>query len=39
MVDQMVSVPRSAITSEIGKCDTAELEAVADAMRCWLGLD
>jgi mRNA interferase MazF len=39
MIDKIVSVPRSAITAEIGRCDTAELEAADDALRCWLGLD
>jgi mRNA-degrading endonuclease toxin of MazEF toxin-antitoxin module len=39
MVDKIVSVPRSAITAEIGKCDTAELEAAEDALRRWLGLE
>jgi mRNA interferase MazF len=39
MVDKIVSVPRAAITSEIGRCDTAELEAAEDALRRWLGLD
>ena len=39
MVDKIVSVPRSAIAAEIGKCDTTELEAAEDALRHWLGLD
>jgi mRNA interferase MazF len=39
MVDKISSVPSSAITTEIGRCDSAELEAVEDAMRQWLGLD
>jgi mRNA interferase MazF len=39
MVDKIVSVPRSAITAEIGRCDTAELEAAEDALRRWLGID
>jgi len=39
MVDKIVSVPLPAITTEIGRCDSAELEAVEDAMRRWLGLD
>jgi len=39
MVDKIVSVPLSAIASEIGRCDPAELEAVEDALRHWLGLD
>jgi mRNA interferase MazF len=39
MVDKIVSVPRSTITSEIGRCDIAELEAAEEALRRWLGLD
>ena len=39
MIDKIVSVPRSAITTEIGGCDPAELEAVEDALRRWLGID
>lgn len=39
MVDKIVSVPRSAITAKIGRCDTAELEAADNALRGWLGLD
>jgi len=39
MVDKIVSVPLSAITTEIGGCDPAELEAVEEAMRRWLGFD
>ena len=39
MIDKIVSVPRSAITDEIGRCDAAELEATEDALRRWLGLD
>lgn len=39
MVDKIVSVPRSAITDEIGRCDAAELEAVEEALRRWLGID
>lgn len=38
MVDKIVSVPRAAITSEIGRCDDSELEATADALRRWLEL-
>lgn len=38
MIDKIVSVPQSAIADEIGKCDTAELEAAEDALRFWLGL-
>ncbi|HEX6899773.1 MAG TPA: type II toxin-antitoxin system PemK/MazF family toxin [Thermoanaerobaculia bacterium] len=39
MIDKVVTVPRSAVTSEIGSCDAAELEVAADALRRWLGLD
>ncbi|HEX3552048.1 MAG TPA: type II toxin-antitoxin system PemK/MazF family toxin [Thermoanaerobaculia bacterium] len=39
MVDKIVSVPHSAITAEIGRCDTAELEAAEDGLRRWLGFD
>jgi mRNA interferase MazF len=39
MVDKIVSVPRAAISSEIGECDARELEAVEDGLRRWLGLD
>lgn len=39
MADKIVSIPRSAITAEIGRCDAAELEAAEDALRRWLGLD
>ncbi|HYN22229.1 MAG TPA: type II toxin-antitoxin system PemK/MazF family toxin [Thermoanaerobaculia bacterium] len=39
MIDKVVSVPRTAITSEIGECDRVELEAAEDALRRWLGLD
>ena len=39
MIDKIVSVPRAAITAEIGECDARELEAVEDGLRRWLGLD
>ena len=39
MIDKIVSVPHTAIASEIGKCDADELEAAEDALRLWLGLD
>jgi mRNA interferase MazF len=39
MIDKIVSVPRSAITDEIGRCDAAELDAAEDALRRWLGLE
>ena len=38
MVDKIVSVPRSAIDGEIGRCDDGELEAADGALRRWLGL-
>lgn len=38
MVDKIVSVPRSAVESEIGRCDDAELIAADDALRRWLAL-
>ena len=39
MIDKIVSVPRAAITEEIGECDSRELEAVDDGLRRWLALD
>jgi len=36
MIDKIVSVPRSAITSEIGRCDDRELTTAEDALRRWL---
>ena len=39
MVDKIVSVPRPAITAEIGHCTPAELEAIDDSLRRWLALD
>jgi mRNA interferase MazF len=39
MVDKVVTIPRTAITAEIGGCDNAELEATEDALRRWLGLE
>jgi mRNA interferase MazF len=38
MVDKIVSVPRSAIASEIGRCNDDELVAAEDALRRWLEL-
>ena len=38
MIDKMASVPRSAVSRTIGRCDNEELEAVADALRRWLDL-
>jgi mRNA interferase MazF len=38
MVDKIVSVPRSAVVREIGRCDDACLDQIDDALRLWLGL-
>ncbi len=38
MIDKIVSVPRTAVTSEIGECDAQELERVDDGLRRWLGI-
>ena len=38
MVDKVVSVPRSNITREVGRCDDDAIAAVDDALRRWLGL-
>jgi mRNA interferase MazF len=38
MIDKIVSVPRTAVTAEIGECDARELEAADEALRRWLGL-
>jgi mRNA interferase MazF len=38
MIDKIVSVPRQAITAEVGECDPREVEAVDDGLRRWLGL-
>lgn len=38
MIDKIVSVPRSAITAEIGRCADEELEAAQEALRRWLAL-
>jgi len=38
MIDKIVSVPRGAITEEIGECDNSELETVAEGLRRWLWL-
>ncbi len=39
MIDKIVSVPRAAISEEIGECDSRELESVDDGLRRWLSLD
>ena len=38
MVDKIVSVPRRAVSREIGQCDAREIEAVDDGLRRWLGI-
>ncbi len=38
MIDKVVSIPRSAIGEEIGRCEEAEMEAAEDALRRWLEL-
>lgn len=38
MADKIVNVPRSAVSRTIGRCDSAELDAVSDALRRWLEL-
>lgn len=38
MIDKIASVPRTAITAEIGRCADDELEAAEDALRRWLAL-
>jgi mRNA interferase MazF len=38
MIDKIVSVPRAAVSEEIGECDADELEAVDDSLRRWLQL-
>jgi mRNA interferase MazF len=38
MIDKIVSVPRAAISAEIGECNAGELDALEDGLRRWLGL-
>ena len=38
MIDKIVSVPRTAVTAEIGECDARELDAVDDGLRRWLAI-
>ncbi len=38
MVDKIVSIPRSAIDTEIGRSEDTELEATEEALRLWLEL-
>jgi mRNA interferase MazF len=39
MIDKIVSVPRTAITREIGRCEAGELDAIDGGLRRWLGLE
>jgi mRNA interferase MazF len=39
MVDKIVSVPRSAVSEEVGECSEQELGSVGDSLRRWLSLD
>jgi len=38
MIDKVVTVPRAAITTEIGRCSDRELETAEDSLRRWLAL-
>lgn len=38
MIDKVVSVPRSAVTREIGRCDPLYMDMIDDALRRWLAL-
>jgi len=38
MVDKIVSVPRTSIVREVGRCDEATTLLVDDALKNWLGL-
>lgn len=39
MIDKVVSVPRQAITEEIGECNSGEMEAVDTGLRRWLQIE
>lgn len=39
MIDKVVSVPRPAITTEIGHCNAAELDAIDEGLRRWFALE
>ena len=39
MIDKVVTVPRSSIGTQIGRCDSSEIDAVEDALRLWLGME
>lgn len=38
MTDKIVSVPRTSIVEEIGRCSDAEMAAAEEALRHWLAL-
>ena len=38
MADKPMTVPRSAITTQIGRCNADEMSAIGDALRLWLDL-
>lgn len=38
MVDKVVSLPRTAIVRQVGRCDSDQLQAVDDALCLWLDL-
>ena len=38
MADKMVSLPRSAVSRAVGRCDAEELRAVAEALSRWFDL-
>lgn len=38
MIDKVISVPRTAIVREIGRCDPSQLDQIDEALRLWLGL-
>lgn len=38
MIDKVVSVPRTAIVREVGRCDGLHLELIDEALRRWLDL-
>ena len=38
MVDKVVSLPRTAVMREIGRCDAEQIAAIDDALRVWLAL-
>ena len=39
IAESSLSLPRGAIAREIGECNAAELAAVDDGLRRWLGLE